>query len=109
VAVGVAVGTCDALGDTVLDDEVPVGDVLAGDVVRVDGGTLAVPLYKPVAVGAGVVVAGPTDGEKIAGTDEEPPPLQADTDPESRTVAVAQPTAVSLRLLTFMRPPCVPG
>lgn len=51
----------------------------------------------------------PTDGEKIDGTDEEEPPVQAETDAEMRTVAVAQPAAVSLALLTFMRPPYIPG
>jgi hypothetical protein len=118
VTVGVAVtellaaGECEALGAADVvgggvpvaapDDLVPVLDVLPGD-----EGTVAVPLA--TAVGADAADVGPTDGEKIDGTEEEPPPLQADTDPESRTVAAAQPTAVSLALLTFMRPPCIPG
>ena len=116
VTVGVAVtellaaGECEALGAAdvvggvpvaVPDDLVPVLDVLPGD-----EGTVAVPLA--TAVGTDAVDVGPTDGEKMAGT-EEPPPLQADTDPESRTVAAAQPTAVSLALLTLMRPPSIPG
>jgi hypothetical protein len=61
---------------------------------------VAVPLNKTVDVVVGV---GPalTEGEKIAGTDEDPP-VQAVTDAEKTTVAVAQPAAVSLALLTFM-------
>ena len=40
---------------------------------------------------------------------EDGPDVQADTDADMRTVTVAQPAAVSLALLTFMRPPCIPG
>lgn len=108
-----AVTVCDTLGVAdeagaavpvavpvaVADDPLRAVDVWPGD-----GRTLAVPLA--TAVGTDAVASGPSDGEKIAGTEEEPPPLQADTDPESRTVAAAQPTAVSLALLTLMRPPC---
>jgi hypothetical protein len=96
VVVGEAVAVCDLLG-------------VAGapDVLPADEGTVAVPLA--TAVGADAVVAVPTDGEKIDGTEDEPPPLQADTDPESRRVPAAQPAAVSLALLTFIRPPCLPG
>jgi hypothetical protein len=54
-------------------------------------------------------VAVSPDGEKIAGTDEEGLPLQAASGAERRTVAVAQPAAVSLALLTLMRPPCIPS
>ena len=107
LAVCDAPGVADLAGAVVLpalpDDPLPDLDVLRGD-----GGTLAVPLATAVGADA-VLVTGPTDGEKIAGTEEEPGPLQAATDPESRTVAAAQPTAVSLALLTFMRPPSIPG
>jgi hypothetical protein len=51
----------------------------------------------------------PEDWEKIGGIDPVGPVEQADTDAETRTVTVAQPAAVSLALLTFMRPPCVPS
>jgi hypothetical protein len=50
----------------------------------------------------------PEEGEKIDGIDEDGP-VQADTDPDMRTVTVAQPAAVSLALLTFMKPPFIPG
>jgi len=96
VTVGVAVTEVVVLGPAVAVRDAPADAV---DVPCDDEGTVAVPL--PTAVGADAVVVDPTDGEKIAGT-EEPPPLQADTDPESRTVAAAQPTAVSLALLTCM-------
>jgi len=92
-------------------DEVPVPAPLPEAVVvaraLVEAGALAVPLNKPDGV---AVAVGPalTDGEKIAGTDEVPP-VQAVTDAEKTTVAVAQPAAVSLALLTFMRPPYTPG
>jgi hypothetical protein len=71
----------------------------------VEGGAEAVPLNRPVDVGVGPAL---TEGEKIAGTDEVPP-VQAVTDAERITVAVAQPAAVSLALLTFMGPPYIPG
>jgi len=64
---------------------------------------LAVPLYRP----EDAVV--PEEGEKIAGIDEDPPEVQADTDADSRTVTVAQPAAVSRALLPFMKPPYIPG
>jgi hypothetical protein len=64
---------------------------------------LAVPLYRPEDVADTV----PEDGEKIAGIDEVGP-VQADTDADMRTVTVAQPAAVSLALLTFMKPPYIP-
>ena len=51
----------------------------------------------------------PEDGEKIAGIDEDAPEVQADTDADSRTVTVAQPAAVRRALLTFMKPPYIPG
>ena len=63
----------------------------------------AVPLYRLEDVGDTV----PEDGEKIAGIDEADP-VQADTDADMRTVTVAQPAAVSLALLTFMKPPYIP-
>jgi hypothetical protein len=69
-----------------------------------EGEPLAVPLYRPEDVADTV----PDDGEKIAGIDEDGP-VQADTDPDMRTVTVAQPAAVSLALLTFMKPPFIPG
>jgi hypothetical protein len=94
----------------------PVGRAVDGSLVAVlvpDGGTVAVPATRPDVDGAGTVVDTgdemPADGEKIDGTDEDGPPVQAETDAETRMVAVAQPAAVSLALLTFMRPPCAPG
>jgi hypothetical protein len=110
VTVGDALTVADEVGLGVSvalpDDPVPLLDVrLLLDVRPGDAGTVAVPL----ATAEELVVPGPTEGEKIAGTEEEPPPLQADTDPVSRTVAAAQPTAVSLALLAFIRPPCIPG
>jgi hypothetical protein len=109
VAVAVTLGEAVTVGDAVaLTDGVVLGVPVAlpDDPVppRDVAGTVAVPL----ATAEAVVVPGPTEGEKIAGT-EEPPPLQADTDPESRTAAAVQPTAVSLALLAFIRPPCIPG
>jgi hypothetical protein len=111
VTVGDALAVADepGLGVSVarLDDPVPALDVLPGD-LPCDAGTVAVPLA--TAVGADAPpVAVPTDGEKIEGTVEPPPPLQADTDAESRTVTAAQPAAVSLALLALIGPPCVPG
>jgi hypothetical protein len=106
---GVTVAGCEALD---VADEVGPVPVLADparelDVASCDDGTVAVPLA--TVLGGDPDVVAPTEGEKIDGTEEEPPPLQADTDPESRTVAAAQPTAVSLPLLTLMRPPRLPG
>jgi hypothetical protein len=72
---------------------------------RWDAGALAVPLYR---LGADDVPAALEDCEKIGGIDEPGPVVQADTDADMRTVAVAQPAAVSLALLTFMRPPFIP-
>jgi hypothetical protein len=69
-----------------------------------DGRPLAVPLYRPEGVGDTV----PEDGEKIDGIDDDAPDVQADTDADMRTVTVAQPAAVSLALLTFMKPPYIP-
>ncbi|MCW2929698.1 MAG: hypothetical protein JWM19_660 [Actinomycetia bacterium] len=69
-----------------------------------EGEPLAVPLYRLEDVADTV----PEDGEKIAGIDEDGP-VQADTDTDMRTVTVAQPAAVSLALLTFMKPPYIPG
>ena len=86
----------------------PLPEPLADARVLGDGGALAVPLNTPEGVAAGF---GPalTDGElKIGGTDELPP-VQAVTEAEKTSVAVAQPAAVSLALLTFMRPPYIPG
>jgi hypothetical protein len=96
--VGVAVCACDVGGA----DDLPF-----------EGGMFAVPLNRPLGVGdgdtedagdAGPVV--PADGEKIAGRDDEGPVEQAYTDAVRRRVAVALPAAVSLDLLTLMRPPC---
>lgn len=84
----------------------PFPEELADARELLDGGALAVPLNKPDDVAVGVCPA-LTDGEKIAGTDEVPP-VQAVTDAEKTTVAVAQPAAVSLALLTFMWPPYIP-
>lgn len=87
----------------------PLPEALADPRVLGDGGALAVPLNTPEGVAAGF---GPalTDGEllKIGGTDELLP-VQAVTEAEKTSVAVAQPAAVSLALLTFMRPPYIPG
>jgi hypothetical protein len=85
----------------------PFPEALDDARAREDDGAVAVPLNKPVdvVVGAGAAL---TDGEKIAGTDEVEP-VQAVTDTEKTTVAVAQPAAVSLALLTFIRPPVIPG
>jgi len=69
-----------------------------------EGRPLAVPLYRAEDVGDTV----PEDGEKIDGIDDDAPDVQADTDADMRTVTVAQPAAVSLALLTFMRPPYIP-
>jgi len=84
------VGPVDTRDEVPADDEARADDEAPADEVTVDDEV-------------------PADGEKIAGTDEEGPPVQAETDAETRTVAVAQPAAVSLALLTFMRPPCIPG
>jgi hypothetical protein len=98
--VGVPAGACDV--GTPAGAELPwegrVGLLL-------EDGMPAVPLYRPVDAGDGVPVV-PDPGEKIAGMDEEGPAVQAETDAERSTVAVAQPAAVSLTLLTLMRPPC---
>jgi hypothetical protein len=67
-----------------------------------DAVAVAVPLYRPED-------AVPEEGEKIAGIEEDAPEVQADTDTDSRTVTVAQPAAVSRALLTFMKPPYIPG
>jgi hypothetical protein len=111
VAVGVAVAVREALAEPdARAEEVPGPVPFPGEVADaralVDRGALAVPLNKPEDVGLGVCPA-LTDGEKIAGTDEVAP-VQAVTDAEKTTVAVAQPAAVSLALLTFMRPPYIP-
>ena len=98
----------DGLADPVVPAPLPVADEVAPPVSgegELDAGGLAVPLYRPDDVADTV----PVDGEKIAGIDEDCPDVQADTDADMRTVAVAQPAAVSLALLTFMRPPCIPG
>jgi hypothetical protein len=93
---------------------VRAGAVADGGVEPVPAGRVAVavalapgcPLAaEPAGVG-GAEADAPAEGEKIAGTDEDGPPVQAETDADRRTVAVAQPAAVSLDLLTFMRPPC---
>jgi hypothetical protein len=84
-----------------------VEPVPAGRVALAVGWGLAAALVEAVAVGVDGAGA-PTDGEKIAGTDEDGPPVQAETDADRRMVAVAQPAAVSLDLLTLMRPPCTP-
>jgi hypothetical protein len=84
------------------------GGALADPWVLGDGGALAVPLNTPEGVAGGF---GPTltEGElKIGGTDELLP-VQAVTEAEKTSIAVAQPAAVSLALLTFMRPPYIPG
>jgi hypothetical protein len=108
-----ALREADGLADPVVPAPLPVPDEVvalpgappvSGE-GELDAGGLAVPLYMPDDV-AGAV---PVDGEKIAGIDEDAPDVQADTDADMRTVAVTQPAAVSLALLTFMRPPCVPG
>ncbi|HEY6792764.1 MAG TPA: hypothetical protein VI365_36180 [Trebonia sp.] len=69
-----------------------------------EGEPPAVPLYRL----EDVADTAPEDGEKIAGIDEDGP-VQAASDPDIRTVTVAQPAAVSLALLTFMKPPLIPG
>jgi hypothetical protein len=108
-----ALREADGLADPVAPAPLPVaGEVVAlpaappvsGEGELAAGG-LAVPLYMPDDV-AGTV---PVDGEKIAGIDEADPDVQADTDADMRTITVTQPAAVSLALLTFMRPPVYPA
>jgi hypothetical protein len=121
-AVCVAVGVCEAVAgweDVAVreagavrealaepDGPAPFPEALSDARVVGDGGALAVPLNRS---DDGAVTVGPalTEGEKIGGTDEVPL-VQAVTDAEKTTVAVAQPAAVSLALLTFMRPPYIP-
>jgi hypothetical protein len=95
-------GLADPVGPDPLPDEVfalPVVPPTCGE-----GETPAVPLYRLEEVADTV----PEDGEKIAGIDEDGP-VQADTDADMRTVTVTQPAAVSLALLTFMKPPIYPA
>jgi hypothetical protein len=105
------VGGCDA-GVAELLREGRVGP--PGDAVALAGlplvGMLAVPLNRPVGDGDGgtadVEPVLPIEGEKIAGMEDEGAVVQAETDAERRRVAVPQPAAVSLDLITLMRPPC---
>ena len=107
VAVGEALAEPDARAEAVPVPE-PLPEAPADPRVLGDGGAVTVPLKKPEDV---TVAVGPafTDGVKIRGSDEAPPPVQAVIETEKTTVAVAQPAAVSLALLTFMRPPFIPG
>jgi hypothetical protein len=82
----------------------PEADV-AGAGLVVDAGALAVPLNRLDEVAVGPA---PAEGEKIDGT-EDVPPVQAVSIAEQKTVMVTQPAAVSLALLTFMRPPYIPA
>lgn len=104
-----ALREADGLADPVVPAPLPVADEVAAPPVsgegELDAEGLAVPLYRPDDVADTV----PVDGEKIAGIDEDCPAVQADTDADMRTVTVTQPAAVSLALLTFMRPPYIPG
>ncbi len=105
-ALRVADELADPVGPAPLPDEVvalPVDPPIWGE-GEPDAGTLAVPLYRPEDVADTAL----EDGEKIAGIDEDGP-VQADTDADMRTVTVAQPAAVSRVLLTFMKPPDIPG
>jgi hypothetical protein len=86
----------------------PPGDALALPDLPLEG-MAAVPLNRPLGPGDTAADADPVvpvEGEKIAGMDDEDPAVQAETDAERRRVAVAHPAAVSLDLLTLMRPPC---
>jgi hypothetical protein len=104
VDVGAVVGSCDGGGA-----ELPCADRDGAELADLlfEGGILALPLNRPVDVGDGdtVVPVVPVDGAKIDGMDDEDPAVQAETDAERRRVAVAQPAAASLDLLTLMRPP----
>ena len=101
-----ALREADELADPVAPDPLP-DEVFALPVdppTCGEGEPAAVPLYRLEDVADTV----PEDGEKIAGIDEDGP-VQADTDADMRTVTVTQPAAVSLALLTFMKPPYIPG
>jgi hypothetical protein len=107
-----ALREADGLADPVVPAPLPAADEfvalpaappVSGE-GELDAGWLAVPLYRPDDVADTV----PVDGEKTGGIGEDGPDVQADTNADMRTVTVTQPAAVSLALLTFMRPPCIP-
>ena len=83
---------------------VPVERAVAAPGLTADGVPLAVPVGEDDDVEPGAVVPVP-DAVKMGGSTEDDGPVQAEADAETRTVMVAQPAAVSLALLTFMRPP----
>ena len=113
----------DGLGDGLGDgdaDAVTDGDAAAVTDERAEGLVVAVGLTPLLAVPVmtALAVADPvTEGEKMAGVDEDEDAEQAEIATEANTVKAPQPAAVRLVLSTvpamvvrtFMEPPCGPG